>query len=417
MTKELDYNAETLVTRLGRDPARQSHAVNPPVYHASTLIFDSVAEFEAASAAKFDKGALFYGRYGMPTTHSLESAVAELEGGYGAITMSTGLAAITCSLLTFLKAGDHVLVTDSAYRPTRRVCDQLLGRFGIETSYFDPLIGAGIAELIRPNTRLVYLESPGSITFEVQDVPVIAEAAHRAGLVVLFDNTWASPLYFKPFAHGVDVSIHAATKYIVGHSDAMLGMIVSREEHYETLRRTAIDLGHSAAPDDVYLALRGLRTLALRMARHHKSALVVATWLQGRPEVARVLYPALPGDPGHALWRRDFTGASGLFGVELAPCTKAAVAAMLDGLDLFSLGVSWGGFESLVIPTTLAGNRTATQSEALGPLVRFHIGLEDPDDLIADLEAGFARLNQSAQDPNQSRVPEPAPAAAEVGVS
>jgi cystathionine beta-lyase len=289
----------------------------------------------------------------------------------------------------------------------------LLRGFGIETSYFDPLIGAGIAELIRPNTRLVYLESPGSTTFEVQDVPAIAEAAHRAGLVVLFDNTWASPLNFKPFAHGVDVSIHAATKYIVGHSDAMLGMIVSREEHYEPLRRTAIDLGHSAAPDDVYLALRGLRTLALRMARHHKSALEVATWLQGRPEVARVLYPALPGDPGHALWRRDFTGASGLFGVELAPCTKAAVAAMLDGLDLFALGVSWGGFESLVLPTTLAGNRTATQSEALGPLVRFHIGLEDPGDLIADLEAGFARLNQSSE----AQVPDPAPAAAEVGVS
>ena len=413
MTRESEHKAETLVTRLGRDPARQSHAVNPPVYHASTLIFDSVAEFEAASAAKFDKGALFYGRYGMPTTHALESAVAELEGGYGAIAVSTGLAAITCALLTFLKAGDHVLVTDSAYRPTRRVCDELLGRFGIETSYFDPLIGAGITELIRPNTRLVYLESPGSITFEVQDVPAIAEAAHRAGLVVLFDNTWASPLNFKPFAHGVDVSIHAATKYIVGHSDAMLGMIVSREAHYETLRRTAIDLGHSAAPDDVYLALRGLRTMAVRLARHHESALKIATWLQGRPEVARVFYPALPDDPGHALWRRDFTGASGLFGIELAPCTKAAVAAMLDGLDLFALGVSWGGFESLVLPTTLAGNRTATRSETSGPLLRFHIGLEDPGDLIADLEDGFARLNRSIEVP----VRDPAPAAAEVGVS
>jgi cystathionine beta-lyase len=413
MTRESEHKAETLVTRLGRDPARQSHAVNPPVYHASTLIFESVAEFEAASAAKMDKGALFYGRYGMPTTHALEGAVAELEGGYGAITVSTGLAAITCALLTFLKAGDHVLVTDSAYRPTRRVCDGLLDRFGIETTYFDPLIGAGIAELIRPNTRVVYLESPGSITFEVQDVPAIAEAAHRAGLVVLFDNTWASPLNFKPFTHGVDVSIHAATKYIVGHSDAMLGMIVSREAHYDTLRRTAIDLGHSAAPDDVYLALRGLRTMAVRLARHQESALVVATWLQGRPEVARVFYPALPGDPGHALWRRDFTGASGLFGVELTPCTKAAVAAMLDGLDLFALGVSWGGFESLVLPTTLVGNRTATQSETSGPLLRFHIGLEDPGDLIADLEDGFARLNRSIE----VQVRDPAPAAAEVGVS
>ncbi len=399
MTADSKLGADTLVTRLGRDPARQNHAVNPPVYHASTLAFDSVAEFEAAAAAKFDKGALFYGRYGMPTTFSLESAVAELEGGYGAIAMSTGLAAITCALLTFLRAGDHVLVTDTVYQPTRHVCDELLGRFGVEASYFDPLIGAGIAELIRPNTRLVYLESPGSVTFEVQDVPAIAAAAHRAGLVVLIDNTWASPLYFKPFAHGVDVSIQAATKYIIGHADAMLGMIVSREEHYEALRRTAFHLGHAAAPDDVYLALRGLRTLALRMARHHRNALEVATWLQDRPEVARVLYPALPGDPGHALWRRDFTGASGLFGVALAPCPKEAVTAMLDGLELFSMGVSWGGFESLVRPTSLAGIRTATHWEPPGPLLRFHIGLEDPRDLIADLEAGFARLNRSAPVP------------------
>ena len=392
MKAESKLGADTLLTRLGRDPARQNRAVNPPVYHASTLAFETVAEFEAAAAGKFDKGTLYYGRYGMPTTFALESAVAELEGGYGAIAMSTGLAAITCALLTFLRAGDHVLVTDSAYEPARHVTDDLLGRFGVEASYFDPLIGAGIAELIRPNTRLVYLESPGSVTFEVQDVPAIAAAAHRAGLVVLFDNTWASPLYFKPFAHGVDVSIQAATKYIVGHADAMLGMVVTREEHYEALRRTAVQLGHSAAPDDVYLALRGLRTLSLRMARHHKNALEVATWLQNRPEVARVLYPALPGDPGHALWRRDFTGASGLFGVALGPCPKEAVTAMLDGFELFSMGVSWGGFESLVRPTDVTGIRTATNWEPPGPLLRFHIGLEDPKDLIADLEAGFGRL-------------------------
>ena len=396
MTADSNLGVDTLVTRLGRDPARQNLAVNPPVYHASTLAFDSVAEFEAAAAAKFDKGALFYGRYGMQTTFSLESAVAELEGGYGAIAMSTGLAAITCALMTFLRAGDHILVTDTIYEPTRQVCDTLLERFGVETSYFDPLIGAGVAKLIRPNTRLVYLESPGSLTFEVQDVPAIAAAAHRAGLVVLLDNTWASPLYFKPFAHGVDVSIQAATKYIVGHADAMLGMVVSTETHYEALRRTAVLLGHAAAPDDVYLALRGLRTLSLRMARHHNSALKIATWLQGLPEVARVLYPALPDDPGHALWRRDFIGASGLFGVALAPCPQAAVTAMLDGLALFSLGVSWGGFESLVRPTSLGGNRTATNWVPPGPLLRFHIGLEDPADLTADLEAGFARLKCAA---------------------
>ena len=392
MKAESKLGADTLLTRLGRDPARQNRAVNPPVYHASTLAFETVAEFEAAAAGKFDKGTLYYGRYGMPTTFALESAVAELEGGYGAIGMSTGLAAITCTLLTFLRAGDHILVTDSAYEPARHVTDELLGRFGVEASYFDPLIGAGIAELIRPNTRLVYLESPGSVTFEVQDVPAIAAAAHRAGLVVVFDNTWASPLYFKPFAHGVDVSIQAATKYIVGHADAMLGMVVTREKHYEALRRTAVQLGHSAAPDDVYLALRGLRTLSLRMARHHRNALEVATWLQSRPEVARVLYPALPGNPGHALWRRDFTGASGLFGVALGPCPKEAVTAMLDGLELFSMGVSWGGFESLVRPTDVTGIRTATNWLPPGPLLRFHIGLEDPKDLIADLEAGFKRL-------------------------
>ena len=396
MKSESKLGTDTLLTRLGRDPARQHHAVNPPVYHASTLAFETVAEFEAAAAAKFDKGTLYYGRYGMPTTFALESAVAELEGGYGAIAMSTGLAAITCALLTFLRAGDHVLVTDTVYEPTRHVCDELLGRYGVETSYFDPLIGGGIAELIRPNTRLVYLESPGSVTFEVQDVPAIAAAAHRAGLVVLFDNTWASPLFFKPFAHGVDVSIQAATKYVVGHADAMLGMIVSREEHYEALRRTAFQLGHSAAPDDVYLALRGLRTLSLRMARHHKNALEVATWLQSRPEVARVLYPALPGDPGHAIWRRDFTGASGLFGVALAPCPKRAVTAMLDGFELFAIGVSWGGFESLVRPTDVTGIRTATDWEPPGPLLRFHIGLEDPKDLIADLETGFGRLQAAS---------------------
>ena len=393
MTADSEYKTDTLVTRLGRDPARQHRAINPPVYHASTLAFDTVAEFEAAAAVKFGKGNLFYGRYGMPTTFAYEGAIAELEGGYGAIAMSTGLAAITCSLLTFLSAGDHILVVDTAYQPARLVCDTLLARFGVETSYFDPLIGAGIAELIRPNTRLVYLESPGSVTFEIQDVPAIAEAAHRAGLVVLFDNTWATPLYFKSIEHGVDVAIHAATKYIVGHSDAMLGTIVTTEEHYEPLRRTAVQLGHSAAPDDVYLALRGLRSLALRMARHHANGLEIATWLQGRPEVARVLHPALPDDPGHALWRRDFLGASGLFGVVLEPRSKAAVAAMLDGLDLFSMGVSWGGFESLVRPCNLAGIRTATRWDEPGPLLRFHIGLEDPRDLIADLKAGFARLN------------------------
>lgn len=399
MTKKPDYRADTLLTRLGRDPKRQHHAVNPPVYHASTLAFDTVAEFEAAIDSKIDKGTLYYGRYGTPTTFALEEAVAELEGGYGSIAVPSGLAAISCALQSFVSAGDHILVTDSVYEPTREICDVLLKRYGIETRYFDPLIGAGIAELIQPNTRLVYLESPGSFTFEIQDVPAIAEAAHKAGLVVLFDNTWATPLYFKAFDHGVDVSIHSATKYIVGHADAMLGLIVTNEAHYKTVRRTAVPLlGYAAAPDDVYLALRGLRTLSVRLARHHENGVWLANWFKARPEVARVLHPALPGDPGHALWRRDFKGASGLFSVLLNPYPKAAVTAMLDGLHLFSMGVSWGGFESLIRPGHLDGIRTATTWDEPGPLLRIHAGLEDPEDLIADLEAGFERLNQTATD-------------------
>ena len=346
MTADSKLGVETRLTRLGRDPKRQHHAVNPPVYHASTLAFDTVAEFEAATGGKFDKGTLYYGRYGTPTTFALEDAVAALEGGYGSIAVPSGLAAVSCALLTFAGVGDHILMTDSVYDPTRQVCDHLLKRLGVETSYYDPLIGAGIAELIRPNTRLVYVESPGSFSFEIQDVPAIAEAAHKAGLVVLCDNTWATPLYFNPIKHGVDVVIHSGTKYIVGHADAMMGLVVTGEAHYETLRRTAFQLGYAAAPDDVYLALRGLRTLSVRLARHQENGLKLANWFKARPEVARVLHPALPDEPGHALWKRDFTGASGLFGVLLNPCSGAAVAAMLDNLELFHMGVSWGGYDS-----------------------------------------------------------------------
>ncbi len=397
MTADSKHKVETRLTRLGRDPKRQHHVVNPPVYHASTLAFDTVAEFEAAIGGKFDKGTLYYGRYGTPTTFALEDAVAALEGGYGSIAVPSGLAAISCALLAFAGAGDHILMTDSVYEPARHVCDDLLKRLGIETSYYDPLIGAGIAELIRPNTRLVYVESPGSFSFEIQDVPAIAEAAHKAGLVALCDNTWATPLYFNPIKHGVDVVIHSGTKYINGHADAMMGLVVTGEAHYETLRRTAFQLGYAAAPDDVYLALRGLRTLSVRMARHQENGLKLANWFKARPEVARVLHPALPDDPGHALWQRDFTGASGLFGVLLNPYSGEAVAAMLDNLELFHMGVSWGGYDSLVRPTDLTSIRTATTWDEPGPLLRFHIGLEHPGDLIADLDAGFERLNRAAK--------------------
>jgi cystathionine beta-lyase len=309
----------------------------------------------------------------------------------------SGLAAITGPLYACLSAGDHLLMVDSAYGPTRNFCDKVLSRAGVETTYYDPLIGAGIERLMRPNTKVVFCESPGSLTFEVQDVPAIAAVAHARGAKVLLDNTWASPYLFPSFQRGVDVSIHAATKYIVGHSDVILGVVVTNEESYAQVRTTCADIGLCAGPDDAYLALRGLRTLSVRLERHQKNALEVARWLQQRPEVSRVLYPALPEDPGHAIWQRDFLGASGLFGVVLKPARKAQVDAFVDALRLFGIGASWGGFESLVQPTNPGRLRTATKWQAEGPTLRFHIGLEDPRDLIADLANGFARMADAAR--------------------
>jgi cystathionine beta-lyase len=384
---------DTLLAHLGRDPKAQHGAVNPPVYHASTILYKDVESLRGAKDIRFHRNSVTYGRSGTPTTFALQDAVAELEGGYGAIAVSSGLAAVTASIMALVEAGDHILVTDSVYGPARAFCDSVLARFGVETSYYDPLIGSGIAALIRENTRLVFTESPGSQTFEVQDIPAIAEAAHAAGAAVLMDNTWGTPLYCKPFNLGVDVSIHAGTKYIVGHSDAMLGMIVTSEAYYEKVRRGVMSLGHSAAPDDVYLGLRGFRTLSVRLERHHRTGVALATWLSERPEVARVMHPALPGDPGHAIWKRDFAGACGLFGLVLHPVSLRAVDEMLDHLELYGMGYSWGGFESLIIPTDPGSMRTATQWTDPGPALRIHAGLEDLDDLIADLDAGFARLN------------------------
>jgi cystathionine beta-lyase len=310
--------------------------------------------------------------------------------------VGSGKTAITSTLLALLGSGDHLLVPDSVYAPTRHFCSATLARFGIETTYYDPVIGAGIEALIRSNTRLVFTESPGSLTFEVQDIPAIAEAAHRRGCLVLMDNTWASPLFFKPFRHGVDISIQAATKYIGGHSDLMMGIVTCTEAVHDRLRRGVMEVATAAAPDDCYLALRGLRTLAARLERHQASALRIAEWLAGRPEVREVRHPALPDDPGHALWRRDFLGASGLFGFILEPRPKAAVAAMLDGMELFGMGWSWGGYESLLIPTHPETCRSATPWRVEGVPMRIHVGLEDPDDLIRDLEAGFRRLAAAA---------------------
>lgn len=381
---------ETRLAHAGNRPRDNHGVVNPPVYHASTVLFPTVAALHAAEADRFS--GTTYGRYGTPTVFALEEAVAALEGAERAIALPTGLAAVTMSLMAFLKPGDHLLMVDTVYEPARGFCDRVLARLGIATTYYAPGIGADIAKLIRPETRVVYLETPGSLTFEVQDVPAIAAAAHAAGALVLLDNTWGTPLLFKPLAHGVDVSIQAATKYIAGHSDVMLGMVATRAELWRQIKTTAHGLGHAAAPDDCYLALRGLRTLAVRLARHQENALALVRWLQTRPEVERVLHPALPEHPGHALWRRDFAGSSGLFGVLLKPVSEAALAAMLDGLSLLGMGFSWGGYESLIVPCNVSRARTAAPWSAPGPVVRIHAGLEDPQDLIADLEAGFARL-------------------------
>ena len=382
----------TRIVHAGHDPRAHHGAVNPPVYHASTITFPTVEALKAGQANKFD--GIYYGRYGTPTTKALDAAVAELEGGRWCVSVGSGMAAVSNTMMALLKAGDHVLMVDSVYWPSRHFCDKLLAGLGIRTTYYDPLIGAGIADLIEPETRLVFTESPGSLTFETQDIPAIVKAAHDKGVLVALDNTWASPILFRPFDHGVDLSIQAATKYIVGHSDAMLGTITMTDRAlFERVKETAGEVGHAVGSQEAYLGLRGLRTLAARLRQHQDNALAVARWLQGRPEVERVLYPALPEDPGHAIWKRDFSGASGLFGVLLKPGPSAeAVAAMLDGLRLFAMGFSWGGYESLVLDMTRSINRVASRWDHAGAVLRVHIGLEDPADLIADLEAGFARL-------------------------
>ncbi len=377
---------DTLIVTLGRDPHANFGAVNPPVYHASTILFPTV------EALKGRKQPYTYGRRGTPTTAALQQTIAALEGGHKTLLAPSGLAAVTTALLALLKTGDHLLMTDSVYGPSRHFCDTILKRNGVEVDYYDPLLGAGIERLMKPNTAVVFAESPGSITFEVQNIPAIAKAAHAHGAKLVVDNTWASPLYFKPFAHGADVSIQAITKYLCGHSDVMMGSITTNEETWRTVLSGYGALGQTVAPDDAYLVLRGIRTLSVRLERHMKTGLALARWLQGRTEVLRVIHPALETDAGHALWKRDFTGASGLFGLVLKPCSDAAVAAMLDHMELFGMGWSWGGFESLIVPQDLTGIRTATRDRLEGPLLRIHAGLEDTDDLIADLAAGFQRL-------------------------
>jgi len=391
--KRTDSNQpETTLVTAGRDTKAQKGFVNPPIVRGSTVLYPTAEDLHA------HRSEFQYGRQGTPTTRALQHALMALEGPEcaGVGLAPSGLAAITTALLSVLKAGDHLLVADNVYRPSRNFCNGFLARFGVQTTYFDPAIGAGIAPLWQPNTRAVLVEAPGSQSFEMTDIPAIAEVAHGNGALVIDDNTWATPLYHRSLDQGVDISIQAATKYIGGHSDIMFGTISANAKAWPQLAENIRLLGVCAGPDDVFLALRGLRTLAVRLAQHHQSALEIARWLETRPEVARVLHPALEGDPGHAIWRRDFTGASGLFSVILKPVPLKAVDALLDAVKLFGMGYSWGGFESLIIPFDCAPYRTATNWQPEGPALRLHVGLENVHDLKADLEQGFAALRAAA---------------------
>lgn len=368
-----------------RIPGEPGAIVNPPVWRASTILFDDVAHMRRAGHDTHEK--LFYGRKGTPTAWALAQALTEMEpGAAGTMLYPSGVAAIAGALLSVVRPGDQILMVDSAYDPTRALCDGLLADFGVETVYYDPMIGAGVTALFTDRTAAIFMESPGSLTFEVQDVPAIAGAARQRGIATLIDNTWATPLLFPALSHGVDMSIMACTKYVVGHSDVMMGSVTAGPGRWQKLRARAYALGQMVSPDDAALALRSLRTLALRLDRHGQSALAVASWLHSRPEIARVLHPALPGCPGHDVWRRDFRGSSGLFSFVLAGGGEAERAAFIDALDLFGIGYSWGGFESLAIPVDPERYRTATSWHAEGPVVRLQIGLEEPADLIADLE-------------------------------
>ena len=373
------------------DPRLGGGVVNPPVWRASTILYDNIADLKARGHATHDK--LYYGRRGTPTVWALADALTGMEpGAEGTLLYPSGVAAISAGLLALLSPGDHLLMVDSAYEPTRAFCNSMLARLGIETTYYDPLVGAGIADLIRPETRLIFLESPGSLTFEVQDIPAITQIARARGVLTMLDNTWATPLLFPALVHGVDVTMMSLTKYVGGHSDVMMGSLTATKAVWPKLRSAAYQLGQSVSPDDCALMLRGLRTLDVRMRRQGENGLAVANWLAGRAEVGRVLHPALPGDPGHVIWSRDFAGASGLFGFTLNGADEAARTRFIDSLAHFGIGFSWGGYESLVVPSDPQTIRSAVAWTDPDPLVRLSIGLEDPADLVADLERGLAAM-------------------------
>jgi cysteine-S-conjugate beta-lyase len=388
---------DTKIVRAGYNKDRNAGIVNTPVFHASTIVFDSVEEMNEADERGYKRGekVMYYGRCGTPTHWTLEEAITELAGGADTVLAPSGLGACVLAIMGSVKAGDHILVSDSVYGPTRRCCTGFLKDFGVETTFYDPLAGEGISALMKPNTTLVYCESPGTHTFEVQDLPAIAEAAHAGGAIVAVDNTWASPLFCQPLALGADISIEAATKFIVGHSDAGVGTVTCTADTLPSVRRAYSALGLSIAPDEVYLATRGLRTLSVRLRQHQETALKVARWLKEQPNVKRVLYPPLPDDPGHDHWVRDFSGGSSLMGVVFDQTSTNAATALLDGMKLFTIGYSWGGFESLIVPSTPSSMRTATSWTEPEPGIRLHVGLEDPDDLIADLDEGLARFRKA----------------------
>ncbi|MEA2839789.1 MAG: cysteine-S-conjugate beta-lyase [Methylobacteriaceae bacterium] len=382
--------ARTRLVHAGRQPFENFGFVNTPIYRGSTVLSPDVQTLYARKAR------FIYGTKGTPTTEALENAWSEIAGAAGTVLTPSGLSAITVAILSVVEAGDHILVTDSVYRPTRNFCDTVLTRLGIETTYYDPLLGASVGGLMRPNTRVVFVEAPGSQSFEMQDIPAIAEVAHGRGACVIMDNTWATPLFFPPHGRGVDLAVEAGTKYLSGHSDLLLGMVSATAGYWPRLRDTFDAFAMCAGAEDVFLGLRGLRTMELRLREAERQGLALANWLASRSEVSRVLHPALSEHPGHAIWKQDFLGSSGLFSVILEPASREAVATMLDHLELFGLGYSWGGYESLVIPFDCRAYRTATQWAPEGPALRFSVGLEDIEDLEADLDRGFARLRATS---------------------
>jgi len=384
----------TIATHAGNHPHDNQGVVNPPIYRASTILFRSVQDLRDRYKHKYET--VTYGRDGTQTHRTLAEAFNSLEGSERALILPSGVAAVSAALLASVKPGDSLLMVDSVYEPTREICDGLLATIGVETIYYEPMIGAGIADLIRPTTKVIYLESPGSLTFETQDIPAIVAVAKQAGCRTIIDNTWATPLFFKPPQHGIDVSVYSASKYIGGHSDLMMGILTCPAALHRTFAKLAHGyMGHASSADDCYAALRGLRSLHARLMQHQETALVLARWLASRPEVEQVLHPAFPGTPGHEFWKRDFAGSSGLFGVVLKPCRMEQVDAMLNGMRLFGMGYSWGSYESLMIRADLKTSRSAEPWRAVGRTLRISAGLEDPADLIADLEDGLARFGSS----------------------